>query len=338
MLKILLLLLITGSFSVYASYDAGRIAFDQGDYTRAYEIWLKTANGKTELLNESLQWTNSSLAQQRNAQYAIAVLYWQGKGVDQDYTLAAKWLKRAIESGHYKAQLKLGFLYMHGRGVEKDEVEARKRFLIAADHGYVDAQFNLGMMHLMGLGGKQNVSKAKYWLKQAALQGDGQAFEELMKIEEANDSVLPLEKNHIKQKVEQAEKKPIKKQQPIHEKSDILVSLKSESVIKPDLQPKFLLHQPAWLLQQPGKKYALQVIAFYSMRRLRSFTESLSATGDWVYYFKHKDNRNYVVLLRCCFQDETAAKRIMQSLPSEVKNLQPIVVRLKNIISELNAN
>jgi TPR repeat protein len=183
MIKMFFLLLSVASFDVHATYDAGRVAFDRGNFTHAHELWLEAANNKAGSLNNSFQWTRSSDEEQRNAQYAIAVLYWLGKGVDQDYEQAAKWLKRAISSGHIKAQLKLGFLYLQGKGVEKNEVEARKSFFIAAEHGFVDAQFNLGVMYLKGIGGEQNIQQAKYWLKEAALQGDGQAFDELMKFE-----------------------------------------------------------------------------------------------------------------------------------------------------------
>ena len=163
MIKIFFLLIVV-SFEVVASYDDGRIAFERGDFTLAYELWMEVAKDPTGALNDSFQWTRSTDVQQRNAQYAIALLYWQGKGVDQSYVQAAKWLKLAIKSGHIKARLKMGFLNLEGKGVEKNEAEARKNFLIAAEHGFVDAQFNIGLMYLIGIGGERSTSKAKYWL------------------------------------------------------------------------------------------------------------------------------------------------------------------------------
>ncbi|MCK5663920.1 MAG: SEL1-like repeat protein [Thiotrichaceae bacterium] len=348
MIKIFLLLIVA-SFEVIASYDAGRIAFAKGDFTQAHELWLEAAKDKTGLLNDSLQWTRSSYEQQRNAQYAIAVLYWQGKGVKQDYKQAAKWLKLAIKSGHIKAQLNMGYLYLQGKGVKKDEVKARKKFLIAAEHGFVDAQYNIGLMYLKGIGGNQNTSKAKYWLKEAAFQGDGQAFEELMKFKEYDNNELPnkiataqvLEERvrfqaDAKNKL-QIESKLVTKElaiekqtaEPIPVKYD---EVKPEQVKTPGLQKPLVLHKPTWLLKQTGNKYALQVLAMRSLRRLKSVTDSLAADGDWAYFVKQKGKSKYFILLRCCFPNKRSANIIRQNFPSEIKNLQPFPIHLKKVL------
>lgn len=438
MIKMFFLLLSVASFDVHATYDAGRVAFDRGNFTHAHELWLEAANNKAGSLNNSFQWTRSSDEEQRNAQYAIAVLYWLGKGVDQDYEQAAKWLKRAISSGHIKAQLKLGFLYLQGKGVEKDEVEARKNFLVAAEHGFVDAQFNLGVMYLTGIGGEKSIQQAKYWLKEAALQGDGQAFDELMKFKtyrnnsrQIDDSEkLDFEKlvemhkdvnkqlsdekvdlqvydeqvkiqaddNHalsdesteahvsgklpefqkddnndipIKHVGERGLEKPEKIQlnnqnglafenaelQKFEEKVKFLMAdlngvsskrkkvkrsnetnLKKYKALKPkrdqaaDLQQGLMLHQPTWLLRQTGKKYALQVLAMRSLRKLKSITNALSADGDWVYFVKQRGGRQYYILLHCCFMDKREANGINQSFPSKIKKLQPFRVHLNKIL------
>ncbi len=436
MIKIFFLLLIVASFDVLATYDEGRIAFDRGNFTHAHELWLEAAKKQAGSLNNSFQWTRSSDENQRNAQYAIAVLYWLGKGVDQDYEQAAKWLKRAISSGHIKAQLKLGFLYLQGKGVEKNEVEARKSFLVAAEHGFVDAQFNLGVMYLTEIGGGKSIQQAKYWLMKAAKQGDGQAFDELMNIEEyknnrieiadsdsldfsnpleiqknnnkfPNETVdLPddtvqlkvqLDDNHvfsdgsiekydfvklpvfqkenndipIKHESERGLEKPEKVQknnqnglafenaelQKFEQKVKFLmadlngvsskrkkvkrsneINLKKYKELKPkrdqaaDLQQGLMLHQPTWLLRQTGKKYALQVLAMRSLRKLKSITNALSADGDWVYFVKQRGGRQYYILLRCCFMDKREANGINQSFPSKIKKLQPFRVHLNKIL------
>jgi len=347
------LLLILASFEVIASYDAGRVAFAKGHFTQAHNLWLEAAKDKTRLVNDSFQWTRSPDEQQRNAQYAIAVLYWFGKGVEQDYKEAAKWLKLAIKSGHTKAQLNMGFLYLQGKGVKKNEAEARRKFLIAAEHGFVDAQFNIGLMYLKGIGGNQNTSKAKYWLKEAALQGDEQATEELMKFKEHDNNELPNEIADVQTFEESAklqanaknelqiESKRVTKELPI-EKQDKKRTIETipvkYAVIKPeqvdttDLQEGFLLHKPTWLLKQTEKKYALQVLAMSSLQKLKSVTNGLSADGDWVYFVKQKGMRKYFILLRCCFPDKKSANRIRQSLPSEIKNLQPFPIHLKKVL------
>ncbi len=314
MVKTLFLLLIATSFEVIASYDTGRMAFDQGDFPRAYQLWLETAKGNTELVNNSLQWTKPSSVQQRNAQYAIAILYWQGKGVAQNYAQAAKWLKLAIESGHIKAQLKLGFLYLQGNGVDKDETEARKRFIIAADHGLIDAQFNLGMLYLMGIGGERNVSKAKYWLKQAALQGDAQAFEELMKFQENTNEKLLVN----------MDKKPN-------------VAIRRIQTETPRLFKKIELHEPTWLLKQSQEKYAVQVLAMNTLQQLQEFTDVLQSQDDWAYFIKQKGKQKFYILLRCCFPNKIRANQFMQNFSSDKKHLQPFLINLKRILTFVKA-
>lgn len=332
MIKTVFIFLIAASFEVLASYNAGRVAFDQGDFPRAYKLWLKTAKANVGQINQSFQWTNSSYEQQRNAQYAIAVLYWQGKGVEQDYTQAAKWLKLAIASGHIKAQLKLGFLYLQGKGVNKDETEARNRFVIAADHGFIDAQYNLGMLYLMGIGGEKNISKAKYWLKQAALQGDGFAFEELMKFQEYSNNEIQGDNNNEIDAVRMlAEKHDTKLA--INTVSVNYLSTKTVQTDAGIQSQQIVLHKPTWLLKQTGRGYAIQILAMSSLEKLNHFTSTLSANGDWVYFVKHKGKHKYFILLHCCFPNKKVAYTIKQSFSSDLKNLHPFPIRLTNVLT-----
>ena len=51
---------------------------------------------------------------------------WQGQGVSQDYTEAAKWYRKAAEQGNGPAQASLGQMYFRGEGVPEDLAEAGK--------------------------------------------------------------------------------------------------------------------------------------------------------------------------------------------------------------------
>jgi len=325
MLKTFLLFLLASTFEVFASYDEGRIAFDRGEYTVAYELWLQAAKNIKDTSNNSLQWATPSPDQQKNAQYAIAVLFWQGKGVEQSYQQAAKWLHLAISSGHIEAQLKLGFLYLQGKGVEKDEVKARKYFLITADYGFVDAQFNLGVMYLKGVGGVRNISKAKYWLKKAALQGDAQAFEELMRLPEYGAQLLA--KKTGPQSLDNSNKHI---QQTKTQLTDKKTTVTPTRLALPIKKQAIKLHEPEWLLKQ-SNKFAIQVMAVRSMGQLQDFTKGLSVDGDWGYYTKQKGIHKYFVLLRCCFSDKKTIHKIRQSFPAKIKKLQPFLVNLKQV-------
>jgi uncharacterized protein len=57
-----------------------------------------------------------------NAQYNLARLYLDGKGVAQDPRQAARWLNLAAEKGHSQAQALLGHLLFNGQGIPRQRV------------------------------------------------------------------------------------------------------------------------------------------------------------------------------------------------------------------------
>jgi hypothetical protein len=62
-------------------------------------------------------------------------MYYNGRGVPQDYEQAAKWYTKAAEQGVAKAQYNLGVMYSKGQGVIEDYVEAYKWILLAEMNG-----------------------------------------------------------------------------------------------------------------------------------------------------------------------------------------------------------
>jgi S1-C subfamily serine protease len=73
------------------------------------------------------------------AQFILAVHYFNGQGVTQDYTEAAKWNRRAADQGDANAQFNLGFLYAKGEGVTQNNLEAYVWLSLAAARGYTNA-------------------------------------------------------------------------------------------------------------------------------------------------------------------------------------------------------
>ena len=59
-----------------------------------------------------------------------------GRGVQQDYSAAALWFRKAAEQGYAHAQSNLGALYRGGRGVPEDYTEAVMWFRKAAEQGH----------------------------------------------------------------------------------------------------------------------------------------------------------------------------------------------------------
>jgi uncharacterized protein len=67
-----------------------------------------------------------------NAQLRLGFMYEYGRGIPQDYLLAAYWYRRAAEQGNPRGQHLLGLMYDRGLGVPNDYVEAYKWLNLAA--------------------------------------------------------------------------------------------------------------------------------------------------------------------------------------------------------------
>jgi tetratricopeptide (TPR) repeat protein len=128
--------------TAYADYQEGYDAWLAGDYATAMAEWKAVADAAPD---------RAMLAEYREALYGIGMLYWQGHGVDQDYSVATVWLKQAADINHPGAATKLGYLYSMGLGVPQNLDEAVKWFRMAAAQGDPDAQHNLAALAQQGL-------------------------------------------------------------------------------------------------------------------------------------------------------------------------------------------
>src|SRR5262249_39385039 len=85
-----------------------------------------------------------------------------------DAAEAAKWYRKAADSGLAKAQFRLGRLYDLGQGVAEDPAQAIAWYRKAADQGYPRAQFSLGLLYYRGQGGTRDYVQAHQWYSLAA--------------------------------------------------------------------------------------------------------------------------------------------------------------------------
>jgi len=93
-------------------------------------------------------------------------------GLSYEYSPeAAKWLRKAAEQGHAKAQYFLYSLYRDGLGVPQDPAEASKWLHKAAAGGSDSAQYSLGLESAMA----GNHGEAVTWYRRAAAQGHDNA-------------------------------------------------------------------------------------------------------------------------------------------------------------------
>jgi TPR repeat protein len=88
------------------------------------------------------------------------------------YTAAEKVIRLA-ERGDLNAQAQLGWMYSIGRGVPQNYLLAAKWFRIAANRGHGGAQFALGLLYNKGQGVPLDVVLAYMWMNLSASQAVG---------------------------------------------------------------------------------------------------------------------------------------------------------------------
>jgi TPR repeat protein len=66
------------------------------------------------------------------AQTSLGGMYYNGQGVQRNYTEARKWVRKAAERGYAPAQAYLGIMYWNGQGVPRDAVLAYMWLILAA--------------------------------------------------------------------------------------------------------------------------------------------------------------------------------------------------------------
>ncbi len=150
---------------VQANWDRGVAALKRGDYEKAAQE-LRPAAREGDV----------------RAQYSLATLYLQGRGVEPDPEEAAKWLRQAAKAELAVAQTAMGRLYATGTGVERDDQAALRWYYRAAQWGDPAGQAALGIMLRAGRGAKADPIAAAMWLELAEQAGQGAASRHLVEV------------------------------------------------------------------------------------------------------------------------------------------------------------
>ncbi len=164
-------------------------------------------------------WRQAAEAGNAKAQYQLGKAYLEGNGVARNDMKAADWLERSANNGDTAAQYLLGKMYHEGYAVVQDQTLARDWLSRAAASGHSDAinllavintliksttlvsqaspealieeardgdphaQYELGLRYENGFfEGEQNPTKALFWLRKAANNGNLLAMHKLSEI------------------------------------------------------------------------------------------------------------------------------------------------------------
>jgi len=152
-----------------ADYEAGVSAAQNGDYETAAQEFAAAAEDGLMM-----------------AQYNLAILYFSGRGVEQDFEAAFRWTLAAAEQGHVAAQFNLGALYYEGNGTRRDYKAALEWYLKAAEADHAYAQYNVAEMYYRGTGIDRDLVRAHAWANRA-LENEHETVGELL--EEIEDDM-----------------------------------------------------------------------------------------------------------------------------------------------------
>lgn len=106
------------------------------------------------------------------SEFNLGDCYYNGDGVEQDLTLAAKWYEKAAERGHKFAQNSIGNCYYYGNGVEENKEKAVYWYKKATESGIADACESLAKCYDLGDGVEQNYQKSIEWRQKGAKLGN----------------------------------------------------------------------------------------------------------------------------------------------------------------------
>lgn len=107
------------SLGAHADFNDGVAALVSGDFDKALKTFVPLAETSDHAY----------------AQYFLARMYADGRGVDKNPEEAAKWYRKAAEKGIQDAQYRLGGLYERGEGVPQDLEYAYGWYSVSAHIG-----------------------------------------------------------------------------------------------------------------------------------------------------------------------------------------------------------
>lgn len=140
------LLLTMPVWAADGDWDRARTAHERGDYAAELAIVKPLAEQGYAF-----------------AQFNLAVLYDEGRGVPQDNALALKWYQRAADQGLSQAQVNLAIMYEQGQGMEPNLQRAYFWYALADDQG--DGRAIQGKREVAGKMTPAQISEAEQWVK-----------------------------------------------------------------------------------------------------------------------------------------------------------------------------
>ncbi len=157
----------------------------RGDAHAEYEIGVRLLKGWPHEPSAGARWiAKAAEGGHAEASFLLASLYQRGEGVTTDAAAARGFYRQAALLGHARAMHNLGVL-LSDSVAASDLREAASWFAKAADAGIAESQYNLAVILERGTGVDRDPVKALAWYRAAAATGDGDAGEQVARLEQA---------------------------------------------------------------------------------------------------------------------------------------------------------
>ena len=153
-----------------------------------YQGWGGVAKDRVKAVELWSQAVQQGLAQ---AQFNLGGAYEDGEGVIGDKKKAFELYTLAANQGNSNAQFNLGNCYEYGEGVDEDTKRAVQLYTLAAHQSHINAQYNLAACYENGNGVNVDLGLAREWYSRAAAQGDGEAINQLNRLDMLLASTIP---------------------------------------------------------------------------------------------------------------------------------------------------
>lgn len=149
---------------------------DKGDGEASYQLADALLTGRVDGSSdrkEGMKWLNRAVeAGHPRAQWVLGYIYETGMSVPVDTDKSLQLYKKAAAQNDVRGLVSLAFAYYVGRGVDKDLDKAALLYHKAAAQDDVAAMRTLGYLYEMGEGVSQNDTVAIQWYEKAAAEGD----------------------------------------------------------------------------------------------------------------------------------------------------------------------
>ena len=296
-----------------ASYEKGKQAYLAKDYEAALVILKPLAesgdsqaqvtlgimhdfgHGVSKDPTEAIKWYIKAAEQGIPLiQHRVGVKYFEGQGVDQDYLKAVYWWEQSANSGLTDSQFNLGLLYYRGIGLEIDYQKASSLFTSAAEQEHPHAQYSLAVMYAFGQGVDKNYEKALQWFRKSAAQDVAQAqfnlgvfYENGYALEKDLATAKKWYELASKGGLGEAKSKLIELEQADNNtvQHPDVADLVDRQLDKVDSKPlrDNNIRREAWVKQQPGKSYTLQLSSMVEEKNIVNFIQKHQLATDAAY-------------------------------------------------------